>query len=70
MPSEAEIAYGEGAIAGKRAGSPAAYAEGGSTRWTPEAIAEVHALAQLGRYQVRGFNTFNKRLVAGAEEKE
>ena len=62
MPSEAEIAYGEGAIPGKRAGSPTAYAEGGSTRWTPEAIAEVHALAQLGRYQVRGFNTFNKRL--------
>lgn len=62
MPSEAEIAYGEGAIPGRRAGAPASYAEGGSTRWTPEAISEVHALAQLGRYQIRGFNTFNKRL--------
>ena len=36
--------------------------EGGSTRWTPDAISEVHALAQLGRYQVRGYNTFNKSM--------
>ncbi|MXW47543.1 MAG: FMN-binding glutamate synthase family protein [Gammaproteobacteria bacterium] len=35
---------------------------GGSTRWTPDAIAEVQALAQLGRYQVRGYNCFNQRM--------
>lgn len=54
--------FRDGAIAGRPAGVPSSYAEGGSTRWTPEAISEVHALAQLGRYQVRGFNTFNKRM--------
>ncbi|MEM7545911.1 MAG: FMN-binding glutamate synthase family protein [Pseudomonadota bacterium] len=62
MASEEEIKFGEGAIAGRPAGVPSSYAEGGSTRWTPEAISEVHALAQLGRYQVRGYNTFNKRM--------
>ncbi len=62
MASEDEIRFGEGAIEGRPAGVPASYDEGGSTRWTPDAIAEVHALAQLGRYQVRGFNTFNKRM--------
>ena len=62
MPSEEDVAFADGAIAGRAAGKPASYEEGGSTRWTPEAISEVHALAQLGRYQIRGFNTFNKRL--------
>jgi methylamine---glutamate N-methyltransferase subunit C len=62
QPSEDAVRFRDGAIPGRPAGSPASYAEGGSTRWTPEAISEVHALAQLGRYQVRGFNTFNKRL--------
>ncbi|MDP3525843.1 MAG: FMN-binding glutamate synthase family protein, partial [Hoeflea sp.] len=60
--SEAEIKFGDGAIAGRPAGVPSSYEEGGSARWTPDAIAEVHALAQLGRYQVRGFNSFNKHL--------
>ena len=60
--SEEEIAFGDGAIPGRPAGAPSSYDTGGSTRWTPEAISEVHALAQLGRYQVRGWNTFNKRL--------
>jgi glutamate synthase domain-containing protein 2 len=59
---EEEVAFSDGAIEGRPAGVPASYDEGGSTRWTPEAISEVHALAQLGRYQVRGWNTFNKRL--------
>ncbi len=62
LPAEEEIRFGEGAIEARPAGSPASYDEGGSTRWTPDAIAEVHALAQLGRYQVRGYNTFNKRM--------
>ncbi len=59
---ESLVQFGDGAIPGRPAGVPSSYDGGGSTRWTPEAISEVHALAQLGRYQVRGFNTFNKRL--------
>lgn len=62
MASEEEIKFGVGAIDGRPAGVPGSYSEGGSTRWTPDAIAEVHALAQLGRYQVRGYNTFNKQM--------
>jgi methylamine---glutamate N-methyltransferase subunit C len=60
--SEENIAFGGGAIEGRPAGNPSSYDLGGSTRWTPEALAEVHALSQLGRYQVRGYNTFNKQL--------
>ncbi|MEL6792172.1 MAG: hypothetical protein AAFP78_01875, partial [Pseudomonadota bacterium] len=63
MASEEEIRFRDaGAVEGRPAGVPSSYDEGGSTRWTPEAISEVHALAQLGRYQVRGYNTFNKRM--------
>ena len=63
VASEEEIRFRDaGAINGRPAGVPSSYDEGGSTRWTPEAISEVHALAQLGRYQVRGYNTFNKQL--------
>lgn len=63
MASEDEIRFRDaGSVEGRPAGVPSSYAEGGSTRWTPEAISEVHALAQLGRYQVRGYNTFNKRM--------
>jgi len=61
-PSEEEVAFNDGAIANRPAGVPSSYAQGGSPRWTPEIISEVHALAQLGRYQVRGYNTFNQRL--------
>ncbi|MEM7212579.1 MAG: FMN-binding glutamate synthase family protein [Pseudomonadota bacterium] len=63
MAPEDEIRFRDaGAVEGRPAGVPSSYAEGGSTRWTPEAISEVHALAQLGRYQVRGYNTFNKQM--------
>ena len=63
VASEDEIRFRDaGAVEGLPTGVPSSYAEGGSTRWTPEAISEVHALAQLGRYQVRGYNTFNKRM--------
>ena len=62
MASEAEIKFGVGAIEGRPAGVPASYAKGGSARWDPDSIAEVHALAQLGRYQVRGYNSFNQQL--------
>ena len=61
-PSEESVAYSDGAIEGRRAGVPGSYDKGGSLRWTPDAIAEVHALSQLGRYQVRGYNCFNERL--------
>jgi len=62
-PAEDEIRFHDaGAVEGRPSGVPSSYDEGGSTRWTPEAISEVHALAQLGRYQVRGYNTFNKRM--------
>ncbi|SVB48039.1 uncharacterized protein METZ01_LOCUS200893, partial [marine metagenome] len=44
------------------AGVPASYAKGHSARWTPASISEIHALSRLGRYQIRGFNTFNQRL--------
>ncbi len=62
-PTEEEIRFHDaGAVEGRPTGILSSYDEGGSTRWTPEAISEVHALAQLGRYQVRGYNTFNKRM--------
>ena len=62
MPSEEEVAFSDCSIEGRPAGVPSSYDEGGSARWTPDAIAEVQALAQLGRYQVRGYNCFNKRM--------
>lgn len=62
VASEEEIKFGDGAIEGKPAGVPSSYTKGGSARWDPDSIAEVHALAQLGRYQVRGYNSFNKQL--------
>ncbi len=63
LPTEDEVWFQDaGAVEGRPAGVIASYDEGGSTRWTPEAISEVHALAQIGRYQVRGFNTFNRRM--------
>jgi len=62
MPSEEEVAYGDGLIDNRKAGVPSSYDEGGSTRWKPDAIAEVQALAQLGRYQVRGYNCFNQQM--------
>ncbi len=61
-PSEEEVAFSDGAIDQRPAGLPSSYDKGGSTRWTPDAIAEVQALAQLGRYQVRGYNCFNKQM--------
>lgn len=62
MPSEEAISYSDGAVEGRPAGRESSYDKGGSTRWTPEAISEVHALSQLGRYQIRGYNSFNQRM--------
>ncbi len=60
-PDEDVVAFGDGAVPGRPAGVPSSYDRGKSPRWTPEAIAEAHAVAQLGRYQIRGFSTFNTR---------
>ncbi len=60
-PDEDLIAMRDGGVEGRPAGVPSSYERGKSVRWTPEAIAEVHALSRLGRYQIRGFNTFNSR---------
>ena len=62
MPGEEAVGMQDGLMTGRTIGAPASYERGGSTRWTPEAISEVHALSKLGRYQIRGFNTFNKRM--------
>jgi glutamate synthase domain-containing protein 2 len=62
IPSEEAVAMTDGADPSRPAGVPSSYDRGGSTRWTPEAIAEAHALSRLGRYQIRGYNTFNQRM--------
>ncbi|MGA7270996.1 MAG: FMN-binding glutamate synthase family protein [Acidimicrobiia bacterium] len=61
MPDEDDVAFVDGAIAGRPPGVPSSYARGKSIRWTPDSIAEVHALSRLGRYQIRGFTTDNDR---------
>src|ERR1700728_1427272 len=53
---------GTGADPAALAGSPRSYSQGGSTRWTPGTIADIQAKAQLGRYQIRGFSTFQRQL--------
>ncbi|MDN5874204.1 MAG: FMN-binding glutamate synthase family protein [Sinobacteraceae bacterium] len=60
--NEDALHFRDGAIEGRPAGVPASYARGGSPRWTPETIADIHAKSQLGRYQMRGFSAFNKNL--------
>ena len=54
-------AFSDGADPARPAGSPRSYAQGGSTRWTPGTIADIQAKAQLGRYQIRGFSTFQRQ---------
>ncbi len=60
-PDEELVAFGDGAVPGRPAGVPSSYERGNSPRWTPEAIANAHAVSQLGRYQIRGFSAFNPR---------
>ncbi len=55
-------AYTRGTVPGRPIGSPDSYEHGKSPRWTPEAIADIQAKSQLGRYQIRGFSTFNRRV--------
>jgi methylamine---glutamate N-methyltransferase subunit C len=61
-PDEKRVRYADGAEPGRPAGVPASYERGASPRWTPEAIADIQAKAQLGRYQLRGFSTFQHNL--------
>jgi len=61
-PTEEAVAMVDGSDPARPAGVPASYAKGHSARWTPASISEIHALSRLGRYQIRGFNTFNQRL--------
>ena len=61
-PGEDEVAVADAAIEGRPIGVPASYDEGEAARWSPKAIADVQAMAQLGRYQLRGYNTFNRRM--------
>jgi glutamate synthase domain-containing protein 2 len=56
------IGLRDGAREGVPAGVPSSYAHGGSSRWSPSVIADIQAKSQLGRYQVRGFSTFQRRL--------
>jgi methylamine---glutamate N-methyltransferase subunit C len=56
------VQFGDGAEPNRPAGRPQSYARGNSPRWTPETIADIHAMAQLGRYQLRGFSTFQRNL--------
>ena len=51
------------------------YDQGRSHIWTAETIRDIHAKAELGRYQIRGFSTFQKlpdarrpRLPAGRDD--
>ena len=60
--SEDAIAMCDGAMPGRPAGVPGSYDTGDSPRWSPETIANVHAMAQLGRCQLRGYSTFNHRM--------
>jgi glutamate synthase domain-containing protein 2 len=56
------VAFRDGAVPGRPAGVPSSYAAGSSPRWTPETIADIQAKAQLGRYQLRGWSTFQQGL--------
>jgi glutamate synthase domain-containing protein 2 len=59
---EALVALRDGGEDDRPAGVPSSYVRGGSTRWSPQTIAAIHAKAQLGRYQIRGFSTFQRQL--------
>lgn len=56
------LATQDGASPDRPVGSVSSYDRGKSGRWTPEAIAEIQATAQLGRYAIRGFSTFHRNL--------
>jgi glutamate synthase domain-containing protein 2 len=61
-PTEEAVAMSDGAVVDRPMGVPSSYDRGKSVSWTPETISDIHALSRLGRYQIRGFNTFNDRM--------
>lgn len=56
------VAFADGADPGRPAGVVSSYAEGRAMRWSRETIADIHAKSQLGRYQLRGWSTFQRNL--------
>lgn len=56
------VALRDGADPGRPAGVPSSYRTNSSPRWSKEVIADIHAKAQLGRYQLRGWSTFQRNL--------
>lgn len=56
------VALRDGASEKRPAGTASSYASRDSPNWTPHAIADIHAKAQLGRYQLRGWSTSQRNL--------
>ena len=56
------VMFGDGADPDRPSGVISSYEVGRSPRWTRETIADIQAKAQLGRYQLRGFSTFQRNL--------
>ena len=56
------VMFGDGADGDRPSGVISSYEAGRSARWTRETIADIQAKAQLGRYQLRGFSTFQRNL--------
>ncbi len=60
--SEDLVMFSDGADPARPAGIVSSYAPARSARWSRETIADIHAKAQLGRYQLRGWSTFQRNL--------
>jgi len=56
------VMFGDGADPDRPTGVVSSYEAGRSVRWTRETIADIHAKSQLGRYQLRGWSTFQRNL--------
>lgn len=56
------VAMRDGASPERPAGQASSYAEAESQRWSRHTIADIHAKAQLGRYQLRGWSTFQRNM--------
>jgi glutamate synthase domain-containing protein 2 len=56
------VMFADGADPARPAGIASSYAPARSVRWSRETIADIHAKSQLGRYQLRGWSTFQRNL--------
>lgn len=56
------VMFSDGADPDRPAGLVSSYEPGRSVRWSRETIADIHAKSQLGRYQLRGWSTFQRNL--------